>query len=455
MLNLILFITMYPVLFIIFFVLKIQYNQDDNHLFSVSIEKTWLEEEAVKNIVGSFKKQMNISLIILIVFPLLCFCTKHESIQFTIWMVWLLLMLALLYIPFPIACHKLKQWKKINHLYKEKQMDVFSEIKNAGHVRKVTFLPFFIPTFISVMIAIIPIMIPTLDYSKGLFIAQLTIAACTALFWLMAYWMDRQPVEVISVNSDVNVNYTRAKKNVWKYFWLVCSWMNTIFILAVSFSLLLQHSGGLFIIISATIYCLLLMIICIPLVKSFRNINKQYSDKRDFEGNDNDDNNWIGGIFYYNPRDKRSLVEKRVGIGTTVNMATPLGKGMTIIGVLAMLVIPISCVFLIMEEFTPIALVVENDTLKAEHIKVEYEIPVDDIENATLIQELPSMSKSNGSAMNVLEKGDFYIRGQGHCQVLLNPQNNDFITFTANGETYYVSGFDDKQTKEIYHRIVK
>ena len=57
--------------------------------------------------------------------------------------------------------------------------------------------------------------------------------------------------------------------------------------------------------------------------------------------------------------------------------------------------------------------------------------------------------------MNVLEKGDFYIRGQGHCQVLLNPQNNDFITFTANGETYYVSGFDDKQTKEIYHRIVK
>ena len=48
MLNLILFITMYPVLFIIFFVLKIQYNQDDNHLFSVSIEKVKEDTESSK-----------------------------------------------------------------------------------------------------------------------------------------------------------------------------------------------------------------------------------------------------------------------------------------------------------------------------------------------------------------------------------------------------------------------
>ena len=455
MLNIIFFVTMYPILFIIFFVLKMQYNQDDNHLFSVFIEKAWIEDEAVKEIVHTFKKQMNISLIILMFTPLLCLCAKYESIQFSIWMLWLMLMLLLLYVPFPIACHKLKQWKRVNHLYKEKQMDTYSEIKNAGHVRRVTFLPFFIPTVVSVLLAVIPSLIPVIDCGRGLIIGNLVIAACTALFWGMAFWMDKQPVEVISLNSDINVNFTRAKKNVWKNFWIVCCWMNTIFVATVSLSLLLNHSSGLFIIISATIYCILLMILCIPLMKSFKNINKQYSSKRDFEGNDNNDNNWIGGIFYYNPRDHRSLVEKSVGIGTTVNMATPLGKGLTIIGVLAMLIIPLSCVFVLMEEFTPIALVVEDDTLKAEHIKVEYEIPIEDIKNAALLKELPSMSKSNGSAMDVLKKGDFYIRGQGHCQVLLNPQNNDFITFTANGETYFVSGFDDEQTNEVYQEITK
>lgn len=455
MLNIIFFVTMYPVLFLIYFVLKMQYKQNDNYLFSVSVDPAWLEDEDVKNIIKTFKKQMNISLVILIFLPFTSLLTKHSSIQFTIWMIWLLLMIGMLYLPFPLACHKLKQWKKLHHVYVEQQVETYTEMKNAGHVRKVTFLPFFIPTIASFFVALVPMFIPALDYSNGLLIAQLFIAACTPLFWLMAYWMDRQPVEVISFDSDINVNFTRAKKNIWKNFWISCCWMNTVFVAAVSFSLVLESSEGLLILLAATIYCLLLMALCIPLVKKFKNLNHQYNDKRDFKAMENEDNNWIGGVFYYNPRDHHTLVEKRVGIGTTVNMATPLGKGMTIIGVLAMLVIPISCVFLIMEEFTPIELTVESDTLYAKHIKVDYEIPVNVIENATLIPELPSWSKSSGTAMDNLEKGDFHIRNQGNCKVFLNPENSIFITFTANGETYYVSGFDDEQTKQIYQEIIK
>ena len=51
----------------------------------------------------------------------------------------------------------------------------------------------------------------------------------------------------------------------------------------------------------------------------------------------NEDEAWIFGLFYYNPKDKSSIVETRAGIGTSVNMATGLGKGLTIFSIIAML----------------------------------------------------------------------------------------------------------------------
>ncbi|MEO6757918.1 MAG: DUF5808 domain-containing protein [Saprospiraceae bacterium] len=39
----------------------------------------------------------------------------------------------------------------------------------------------------------------------------------------------------------------------------------------------------------------------------------------------NDPDNWVGGIFYYNPADKRLLPPKRVpALGWTVNFGNPV-----------------------------------------------------------------------------------------------------------------------------------
>ena len=39
-----------------------------------------------------------------------------------------------------------------------------------------------------------------------------------------------------------------------------------------------------------------------------------------------EDDAWLGGVFYYNPTDKRFLVAKRIGLGSTVNLGTWAGK---------------------------------------------------------------------------------------------------------------------------------
>jgi len=41
-------------------------------------------------------------------------------------------------------------------------------------------------------------------------------------------------------------------------------------------------------------------------------------------------------------------------MGTTMNMATLGGKVLALIGIVSLLIIPISCVWIMMEEFTPI-----------------------------------------------------------------------------------------------------
>lgn len=166
-----------------------------------------------------------------------------------------------------------------------------------------------------------------------------------------------------------------------------------------------------------------------------------------------EDNSWIFGMFYYNPKDKHTMVTKRVGIGVTTNMATPVGKALDIIGAIALLLIPVMCVWMMLEEFMPIHLMLDQRTVVAKHITIDYEIPLSQVEGCSLIYELPSWSKTTGTAMERLEKGNFFIRNEGKCEVFLNPKNAVFIKFTAEDITYYMGGYDNEETVRIYEQI--
>lgn len=455
MFNIILFISTYPVLLIIYFVLRNNHKFHDHLLFSVSMKEEWVEQPAVQKIISDFKKQMNILLLIFFAVPLTSLLTSHFSIQFTIWMNWLILLVLLFYVPYAIANKKLKEWKKENQLYENQVLVSYVEMKNAGNVRKVRFLPFFLPTALSFSLFAISLALSAfskkVDFDST--ITVLIIAAITLLYWIIALWMDRRPVEVICNESDININYTRSKKNVWKNFWLACTWLN----LAYTFITLLPLVSdaihpGIFI-VGSIVYALVLLILIIPLGKKFKNIEKRYASDFDPAFKTNEDDAWIFGIFYYNPKNKNTIVETRAGIGTSVNMATGLGKGLTIFSIIAMLSVPFISIFIIMEEFTPIHLVIKNDTLCCEHIFEDYAIDTRDISNVSLVEELPSMVKSNGTAMDNLLKGKFHKRNQGNYELFLNPQHKYFIYFSADGENYYINGFDDDETLDIYNAI--
>lgn len=185
---------------------------------------------------------------------------------------------------------------------------------------------------------------------------------------------------------------------------------------------------------------------------------KGYKAKRGFQmeaGKDEEDTYWKWGMFYYNPKDKHTMVSKRNGTGITTNMATTTGKILNGIGIAGLLVIPVLCGWMILEEFVPIHLTVTKEELVAKHLVKDYEIPLEDIESIELIYEKPRWTKSVGTAMENLDKGTFTIRNEGKCEVFLNPNHAVFIRLTADDKTYYLGGYDNEETVRAYEHVLR
>lgn len=182
-----------------------------------------------------------------------------------------------------LANKKLKKWKKENQLYENQILVSYVEMKNAGNVRKVRFLPFFFPTALSFFLFVLSLVFAALsekiDFDST--ISVLGIAAISLLYWIIALWMDRRPVEVICNDSDININYTRSKKNVWKNFWLACVWLNLAYTLITFLPLISDTIHlGIFL-VGPLLMPLSSCILIIPLGKKFKNIEKRYASSFD------------------------------------------------------------------------------------------------------------------------------------------------------------------------------
>ena len=153
-------------------------------------------------------------------------------------------------------------------------------------------------------------------------------------------------------------------------------------------------------------YVVLLLAGTAELMRRMVKLDSAYQDKMDLAGTADDDDCWLWGMIYYNPRDRKTVVEKRVGVGTTINMATPAGKVMGIFLAAVLLGMLLICVWTIRLEFTPIRLTIQGNTLTAEQLREDYAIPLENIEEVTLVQELPDMTRTNGTAMGNLSKGE-------------------------------------------------
>ena len=143
------------------------------------------------------------------------------------------------------------------------------------------------------------------------------------------------------------------------------------------------------------------------------------------------------------------MTQTRFGMGTTVNLAHKGGFITEMIGIVSLLSIPIICVWLIMLEFTPLEIKVENDIIICEQLRVNYEIPLTEILEYEVVTELPSFVKVSGNGMDNQLSGTFEVYREGMFELFLNPQNTLFIRIVTKEQTYYISGMNDEMTRDV------
>ncbi len=454
--NIIMVISMLPILPIIYYLMINEAEPKKNIVLGVTLPIEQLDNPSVLQIIANYKKELRIWTACLLPVLMVPFFIKSFAIGFSIFMTWILVVVILSIYPFAKYNRKLSKVKKEREWGSPYTNTAVVDMRAAKmeEARNLT-----IWYLILNVIGFAPLGYAFFHWEKDEYFSWnvmllAIIASITFLFFLIDLLLRRQKGEVISEDSIRNTTMTRIRRKVWKDCFLSMAVCNTIYVIITYFYVHNKMVSTMSFMIATMVYSVVLVFTSLHSEFKVRKLQRKYSiDDHPMDVIADDDINWIYGQFYYNPRDKHTLVAKRVGMGTTCNLATKAGKFLSGAAIIALLLIPLSCVWIFFEEFTPISLRVSNQEVIVTHLKEEYKIPLEDITELEYLTTLPKTSKNIGTGMDNLYKGDFSVKGYGSCEVCLNPETEAFLVLHTEEETYIFSDETTEKTVERYKEL--
>ena len=280
----------------------------------------------------------------------------------------------------------------------------------------------------------------------GLF--MLLFPACIVLFYFLYRYAFRRRSEVVDDDTDLTETLTRLRRQYWRRTWLWVSWSMALFAwcMELAFYFPLAGSAGVGVLI------LVMLIACLRLEFGLRRAQEKLTAGSGTGWYVDEDDKWLWGLFYYDPHDRRLMVNDRVGINTTVNLARRGGQ--VIMGLCAALLIfmPLMGVWIMGEEEAPVELVLTQDALTASHSGSRYQIGLDEIRSIELLHDLPDgLRRVAGTGMDTVLKGRFTSQDWGSLELCLDPRTGPWLLVTtAEGERYLVGSSTPGTAEAIF-----
>lgn len=451
--NLIMFVCFAPIVWIMYFVLRNEVKPKKNIILGVTLPLAAREDSAVTEICAEYKKQLFIWSIILGALPAVIFFVSYNSVAMTILTFWLLIALGAIfgiYTYFHLALKKVKAlrgWDVSNSSIKLVDTTAVQFAR-----KQVSAWWFLLP----VAVAVIPIIAALIDVINGVpdsawqFILYVTDFLLAALFYWIYSASSRQRAEIIDENTDLTIALTRVRRyNIDKF--LVVGAVSTA-LFSVGVWLFMDMFWG--IMITSCLYAFALIYVALQTEFALRKAQQSLTQKSGGGVYVDEDKQWILGMFYHNVDDKRFMVNNRIGLGMTMNMARPVAKIIMIISLLLIIALPAAGFFMMHEEFTPPRIELTQTQIVAYHTRITYAVDYTAIESTDLLTELPRVSKINGTNFDNLYKGVFTVDGIGRSYLNLNPQSHAFIVIKTSGGTYIFSCADKDETIQIYEELL-
>lgn len=309
-----------------------------------------------------------------------------------------------------------------------------------------TILYFLIPFVLSLL----PI---AASFAEGDAMMGWIMVACgplwVALSWVLYRFAIRRKAEMVDSNATLTETLTRLRRQAWRRVWLWMAWLMALLPWCMAF-----YTTQPVVCMIATA-ALTIVFTAAAIWQEFR-LRAIQSRLTAASGRDfyvDEDDKWIWGMFYYNPNDTSLVVNARVGINTTVNMAWKPGKIIMGFSAIMLLLMPLFGVWMMVEERMPVELSIQGETLEAQHSGSHYEIPLGEIESAEILQELPRMTKIAGTGMDSVRKGQYNAGDYGRLTVCIDPRTGPWLLITDDAGEIYLLGDSDGDVETVYELL--
>lgn len=415
-------------------------------LFGVTVPEAALDLPEVQELIRRFKRETDLLALAMVPVYVPLFFLRSMWVLFSLWIVLFYAAITVPYLPYFKARKQMKQIKKEQGwaVTPPLRLRVVDTNASQAALPKPIGLWTLVPPLV---LSLVPVFLPgRTAAARGVAISDaLVIVVC----WAAGRWTFRRKGEMVTADTALNQTLQRVRRAAWDRFWRFMLWGCA----GLNFLMGTVQNAGIAVFGSIAFLILLMggtLWMELRLRRTQERLTKGAAALAD------EDDVWLLGSLYYNPADTRVMVAKRLGLGSTINLATPIGKWMMAV----LIVIIVGTLFIGpamgAADSIPTELEITGSTLVASHGKSEkYTISTDRITDAQLRSALPECSRTAGTGLDHYLEGDFYVTGEGQAYFCLDPTAAVFLRVEAGGIVYWFTGDSAEETCAIAAQLEK
>ena len=422
------------------FMLRNEARFKKNIVVGVTFPKEGREDSEVTRVLSKFKRGMALICIGLVIAAVPCMFIGRFEVQYTVWLIWIDFVIVLPYVYYGVCNKKLKEIKRKRGWLR--QSDSVAEIKVAAvPVKWLSPWLFILPFALS----LIPVI-----FDSDMWIMYVIDAVMMLLCWFGYRYLYRNKAEAVDDNVEITEMLTRVRRYNWGKCWLWCAW----FLAALNAGIwLLQDFVWPLMAVIFIITCALCTAVISVEFKT-RKVQEKLTKDSGAEYYVDEDDKWILGIFYYDKNDSHLIVNNRIGMNSTCNLARPAGKVMIAFLAAMLIAMPLIGVYLMKAEETPVTVRMDASSVEAVHMGTHYIVELEDIVDVQLLEQKPEIKRVVGTDMDSVQKGQY--RGDiGRVTACFDPRVGPYILITTKDNGLYLFGGSDGKTGEVYAEIIE
>lgn len=413
---------------LMYFLMKNQCKPKKNIVAGVTLPYEARQDGEVLALLERFKREMKLTAWISLAAVVPSLFISSFGIFMTVWLLWTVTVCFVFFIPY-VRCNRALGRLKVERGWRrEDAPQVVTDLKAAVEEMRWISPWWFLPPF---LISLIPLL-----FDRTMWLLWALDAAMVPVFYLCYRYLYRGRAEVVDDNTDRTLALTRIRRYNWGRCWIIVAWATGLF--NVAMWLTVDHIWWFMAVILA--YALVVCAAVIGIELRVRSLQEKLTADSGRGYYVDDDDRWIWGILYYNPNDRRMVVNDRVGINTTVNLARRPAQVFMGVGLALLLACPLAGVWLIGMENAPVELEVTETELVGSHYGGHWSVTLEDIQSAELLDELPQISRVVGTGMASAKTGTYRCEPWGGFTCCIDPRTGPWLLVTRTDGSIYLFG---------------